>query len=121
MRQYKVFKHPAGATEAVKQGWSWPAFFFSCFWAMAKQMWIIGIALFIASMALGAYVGQAALGDDGEKIINILSVAISIIFGLKGNDWRELNLLGRGYEHADTVTATTPEGAIALFIKKPQS
>ncbi len=36
MKQYKIYEHPAGAIEAVKLGWSWPAFFFVSIWALFK-------------------------------------------------------------------------------------
>ena len=29
MKQYTVFQHPTSGYEAVKNGWSWPAFFFT--------------------------------------------------------------------------------------------
>ena len=37
MKTYKIFKNPTGQYEAVKQGWSWPAFFFGGIWACVKK------------------------------------------------------------------------------------
>ncbi len=118
MKDYKIFTHPDGTTEAVKQGWSWPAFFFSCFWALAKKMWLTGIALFVASLLLGAIIGGMEMGARGESIINVISIAISIIFGLKGNDWRESLLYSHGFEEKEIVEANSPEGALAIFHKQ---
>ncbi|MBM9512402.1 DUF2628 domain-containing protein [Desulfogranum marinum] len=119
MQRYKIFRHPDdGATEAVKQGWSWPAFFFSCFWAIAKKMWLTGTALFLASLLLGAVIGQAEMGPRGDGVINILSIAVSIIFGLKGNDWWEATLYSQGYEEKEIITAESPKGALAIFDKQ---
>lgn len=112
MKQYKIFKHPSGATEAVKQGWSWPAFLFSFVWAMVKKMWAIGIGLFILSVIFISMVGTGA-----DLLINIISVIVSVVFGMYGNSWREKNLESRGFEIKDTVTAANPQEAIALFIK----
>ncbi len=28
MKEFKIFHYPEGRQEAVKQGWSWPGFFF---------------------------------------------------------------------------------------------
>ena len=39
MKTYKIFKNPTGQYEAVKQGWSWPAFFFGGIWACVKKIW----------------------------------------------------------------------------------
>ncbi len=38
MKEFKIFEYPEGSNEAVKQGWSWPGFFFGPIWAMAKKM-----------------------------------------------------------------------------------
>ena len=45
MNQYDIYEHPHGSIAAVKQGWSWPAFFFAPIWALAKRMWILGGSL----------------------------------------------------------------------------
>lgn len=117
MKQFKVFKHPAGSHEAVKQGWSWPAFFFSFIWAMVKKMWGLGVGVLIGTFVLGFFVGAAGMGDGGDVLINIFAIIVNVIFGLKGNSWREKNLASRGFERVDTVTAANPEGAIALYLK----
>lgn len=117
MKQYKVFKHPSGAIEAVKQGWSWPAFFFSFIWAMVKKMWPLGIGVLIGFFVLGMVVGAAGGGNGGEALINIAAIISNVVFGLNGNAWREANLHSRGYELEDTVTAANPEGAVALYLK----
>ena len=123
MKQYKMFEHPTGKIEAVKQGWSWPAFFFNIFWAFCKRMWALGGILFAVFFAIG-FIGRAA-GGDTEQAIDVLTpianLVISIVFGVKGNSWREKNLMGRAYEFRTTVTAVNPEGAIALFIKDKQA
>ena len=117
MKQYKIFKHPSGNSEAVKQGWSWPAFFFSFMWAMVKKQWVLGVAVFIGMLVFGFILGAAGGGDGGEALINIVAIIINIVFGINGNSWREKNLISRGYEQVDTVTAANPEGAVALYLK----
>ncbi|WP_226912943.1 hypothetical protein [Halomonas sp. 3D7M] len=37
MKEFKIYMHPAGMHEAVKQGWSWPGFFFGPIWALVKK------------------------------------------------------------------------------------
>jgi hypothetical protein len=117
MKQYKIFMHPSGKSESVKQGWSWPAFFFICFWAMVKKMWGFGVGILISMFVFGLIIGFLDIGDVGNGLINIISLIISIIFGVNGNSWREENLLSRGFEQVDTVTAANPEGALALYLK----
>ncbi len=123
MLQYKVFKHPSGSTEAVKQGWSWPALFFGVTWAIVKNMWGLGMGFLSGSIVLGliiAIIASAADDSSGHTIISVVNVAApiaNIIFGLKGNSWREKNLASRGFKQVDTITAANPEGATALYVK----
>jgi hypothetical protein len=114
MKQYKIFKHPAGANEAVKQGWSWPAFFFSFIWAMVKKQWLLGVAVLVGMFIFGFIVG---LSGGGDALVNIVSIIINCVFGINGNAWREKNLISRGYELVDTVSASNPEGAVAMYLK----
>lgn len=115
MKEYKIYANPQGRIEAVKEGWSWLAFFFALPWVLIKRMWARSIGLFFLSFILG---GVAAIGEGLEWFSMILGLIICIVCGVKGNKWREKNLPSRGYEYKDTVSASTPEGAIALWIKK---
>ncbi len=117
MLQYKIFKHPAGNIEAVKQGWSWPAFFFTFIWALVKKEWPIGFATMIAFFALGVALETAGVYESSEGLISIASIILNFIFGVNGNRWRVENLISRGYDHVDTVTAANPDGAVALYLK----
>ena len=117
MKQFKIFKHPIGKIEAVKQGWSWPGFFFNFFWAMLKKMW--GLALFYIAVFFVLGMILAALGDVSklENFFNLVGLILAIVFGVNGNSWREMNLKSRGFDEVDTLTAANPEGAIALHLK----
>lgn len=112
MKQYKVFKHPSGSIEAVKQGLSWPAFFFTCIWAMVKKMWWLGVGVLIVNLVFVFIVK----GTGGVVLIQIITAIVSLIFGAKGNSWRVKNLVSRGFEQVDTVTAAKPKSAVALYL-----
>jgi hypothetical protein len=117
MKEYKIFKHPSGASEAVKEGWSWPAFFFSYIWAMVKKQWALGVGVPVGVLVFWFIVDATRDGSFAAALISIVLIIIDIIFGIEGNSWREKNLISRGYELADTVTASNPEDAIALYLK----
>jgi len=118
MRQYKVFVHPAGSVEAVKIGWSWPAFFFSVVWALTKKMWLIAFGGLLIAIACGFSLAFFHLGDDqASLLLDIFGLIANLIFGAKGNSWRMDKLLERGFDDADTVTAANKDGAIALYLK----
>ena len=117
MNQYKIFEHPAGAIEAVKQGWSWPAFSFGFLWAMVKKMWKLSICVVFAFLVIGFTIGIIGNEQWGEAIVNGLGVTANLIFGVHGNSWREKNLLSRGFNQKQTVAALNPKSAVALYSK----
>jgi hypothetical protein len=121
MMQYKVFKHPSGSTEVVKQGWSWPAFQLNFIWALKEKMWILGLHHGLVSLAFMSIVLFAPyttrVGLLAIIYACVLQLTICIVSGVKGNSWREKNLVSRGFAHVDTVTAANSDGAIALYLK----
>lgn len=119
MNSYKIYSNPQGTLEAVKVGWSWPGFFFSGIWALVKKMWFLGSALIIIFLVLESFVpfSLSPTMSGMEIFINISSLIVSIVFGIKGNEWRETNLQTRGYEFKGTVRAQNGEGAIATYFK----
>lgn len=101
MKEFKIFEYPEGRHEAVKQGWSWPGFFFGPIWAMVKQMWGLGVGLLVAVIVLAMFPVDTAIGG----LVTLISFGIYVACGINGNRWREKHLSSRGYEHVDTVSA----------------
>ena len=54
---------------------------------------------------------------DAEGALNLVGIIVNIFFGFKANSWRERNLISRGYDLLDTVSANNKEGATALALK----
>lgn len=129
--RYKIFKSTIGALETVKNGWSWPAFHFTAFWALTKRMWFFGVGTIVAVLlsqgALGFLVNAMAQteshADSGFSVLVATTLLatigvpliLGIIFGAKGNSWREESLLSRGYEQVGMVAAENPHQALALW------
>ena len=88
MKTFHVFKHPVEGFQAVKEGFSWPAFLFTGFWAFVKKMWglcfiIIGI-LFLISFLEGVF---SQKGSEGGTLLMVLAnLGFSIFIGVKGNE-----------------------------------
>ena len=126
MKTYKIYASPLGINEAVKQGWL-ARFFFSLIWALVKKMWLLGVTLFVIFIFLGIIGGvlEASSGKEAATgmnvFTNILSLIISVVFGVNGNKWREKYLLSRGFEYKDTVTAEIPEAGLAQWMKERAS
>ena len=45
-KNYNIYSHPNKVPVAVKQGFSWPGFFFGGFWALLKGLWVHAIILY---------------------------------------------------------------------------
>ena len=121
MKLYKVYANPQGNHEAVKQGWSWPAFFFSFIWAMIKKMWGLGVGVLIALLVFRFIIGFIIGASGAEALTKMVVIMIKIMFGKDGNKWREDNLSTRGYEYKKTVAAANQKRAIALYMKEKMS
>lgn len=119
MKQYKIFKHPSGVIEAIKQGWSWPAFFFDVLWVFVKQMWWLGAALLLLFVPYVFIRALALLSPELELLLSSIDfiplLIIKGVLGRFGNSWRARKLISRGFAHVDTNTASNPEGAVALY------
>jgi len=123
MKQFKIFVNSGGEIEAVKIGWSWPAFFFNIIWALLKKMYLLGIGAIVAFFVLGFVGGlfDQITQQAFDVIIRIANFVLAIIFGANGNKWRESNLQKRGFDLKDTVSAKTPANAVSLYLKEKTS
>jgi hypothetical protein len=117
MKQYKIFRHPSGTTEAVKQGWSWPASLFSFFWAPFKRLWVLFVGGLLATVALGYLAAAVTNASQAASLMNLVLTVVSVVFGVKGNAWREANLVRRGYELVGCLIAEDGAGAVASCLK----
>ena len=111
MKQFAIHQHPALGYEVVKNGWSWPAFFFTWLWALVKRLWIVGVIILLAGMALSSLPEIWLVGE----------VIISIVMGVNGNKLRVNRLRDSGYEQVAAVAAKTPDGALAVHLASPEN
>lgn len=122
MKQFKIFKHPQGLYAVVKQGISWPAFFFWAFWAAVKGLWKVVVISLISWLLISLgifFIGahwnlQPSLVD---LIIFTFSLSLWLYFGANGNKWREKKLIERGFDETAKISSTNPEKAYAEFLK----
>lgn len=106
MKKFSIFQHPTSGYDVVKNGWSWPAFFFTWIWAFVKKLWLIGVIVFLFGILASSIPEAWLLGE----------VLISIVMGVKGNELRVKRLADAGYEQVATVEARTPEAALAAHL-----
>ncbi|MFL9998361.1 DUF2628 domain-containing protein, partial [Paraburkholderia sediminicola] len=92
MKQYRIFRHPNGKIRAVKQGWSWPAFFVVSWWALVKRLWWPGIGSLVVLFAISLGAASARdlfrIADRTFRLLNsvvdVLGFAAMIAFGMRG-------------------------------------
>lgn len=119
MKTFDVYKHPTQGYQAVKQGFGWPAFFFTVIWAFVKKMWGLGFAFLgvIFLLVIVETVFEQEGSQGGALVMLLAQLAFYIVVGVKGNDWRRGNLVKRGFEKLNTVEAETPDAAIGSVAK----
>lgn len=115
MKTYKIFEK-GGQKVAIKQGWSWPAFFFQWIWAFIKKLMLPGF------VCLGIGFACAVIGmvTGVKNLINPCTLIMGVVFGLKGNKWREGQLVKSGYSDMGTVQAKNPAEAVSSNPKRPE-
>ncbi len=97
--------------QAIKDGWSWPGFFFGAFWALFHRMWFVGLGLL--GVATLIVVGEDTIGTAAtDGLLNVLSVIVSVGFGIGGNALRVGQQIRRGYEEVAVVQAANVEMAL---------
>lgn len=117
MLNFDVFVHQNEGYEAVKRGFSWPAFLFGVFWAFYKKLWLPG-AIYLALMLALALSGGNVEGEGLVAFYDLVGFAVSFCVGASGNAWRRQALLAEGYRHIDRVAAPSAEEAIQCLFRQ---
>jgi hypothetical protein len=115
MKTFGVFEHPTdGRREAVKDGFSWPGFFFKSGWAFFKGL--PGRALIFLAVTVLVWVPDIIAGIDPSPIMSELTeLSLSLWIGREGNEWRRKALARKGYRWIGTVEADSPQAALAAM------
>ena len=99
----------------VKEGFSWPAFFFSFAWALWCRFWLVALGIFLIEVAVNA--ALAALGADPASQAAI-SLGLAAAIGLVGNDLKRWSLWRRGYIESDIITGEGGDAAERRFFER---
>jgi len=112
MRTIKVYSHPELGEQSVKEGFSWPGFFFTFGWAMLKNLWAHAIVLGIllaGSRLTSVYFEKRfdANPEDGVAAAVIIGamfmlIGTCVVVGWFGNRWGENSLVAKGYSYTET-------------------
>ncbi len=117
MRVYTIHLPPASHRQAdpalVKEGFSWPAFFFGPLWALAHRMWLTTVALVVLDLGGGILMDAAGLSPLTQAVV---SLAIEVLIGAHANDWRRRSLARRAYRDGGVVAARNVDEALARYL-----
>ncbi len=119
MRLYTVHFHHRiiGADRdlvLIKEGFSWPAFFFSFLWALWHRLWLAALILFAASLGLGSAMVFVGLDQASQTAA---SLGLSVIVGFVANDIRRWELERRGFAPCGIVSGKGREAAERSFLE----
>ena len=96
----------------LKEGFCWPAFFFSVFWALWCRLWWVALGLFAVNAVVGAALTLAGADPMSETAI---SVGLAIMVGLVANDLKRWTLSRNGFREISVVAASDVEAAERRF------
>lgn len=99
----------------VREGFCWPAFFFSFVWALWHRMWFVALALLALLLGLAA-ISEVLDIDDG--LFEAVGLAASVWIGFEANEWRRAALRRKGYAEAGVVAAPELETAEHRFFER---
>lgn len=117
MRVYTVHMRrpaldPLRDVHLVKEGFSWPAFLFSFFWALACRLWLVAVGLLAAELLIS---GALILSGADAVTQTAVSLGFALIVGLVGNDLKRFTLFRRGYLEVGVVTGSDIDMAERRF------
>ena len=95
--------------EFVKDGFSWGAFVFTFFWFFWHRLWLAGLAILAAVVALSVALGVLRVGTPASVTAELL---LCILIGLEAGSLRRWTLRKRK-PVADVVSASSRDEAEA--------
>ena len=102
------------AVVPIKEGFCWPAFFFSLFWTLWHRLWTVALSLVIANLVISVLVFQ--IGTN-EAVTIVVSFSIALMLGFMGNDFRRSKLKKQGFIERGHVIDRTAEAAMRQYLE----
>jgi hypothetical protein len=116
MKIYTAHRFPETQREHarfVKDGFSWPAFFFPVIWLVIKRLWL-PLAVYVLALTLIS-VAASRLGLEGGPVV-ILAIGVNLILAFEANNLYRKALLRRGMvEDGYFVGEDSDEAALKYF------
>lgn len=118
MRTFDLYqgREHGGHLEAVKRGFSWPAFFFGWAWAIVKGMPALGAVLLVIDLGF-AWVEASLTGPTWlVEWLGLAYLAKTLAVAALANGWLRRRLVAQGSRALDSIEAHSARGAIATWM-----
>jgi hypothetical protein len=99
----------------VKEGFSWPAFFFSVFWASHYRLWKAAAIYFFAQYSI--YQFFLVISPDLLSR-GVLFIGLAIIFGYVANDLRQRKICKEGFTLCAVVKGKNGDHSYGQFLAR---
>lgn len=117
MTIYTVLAPPEAATGVpdperyifIKEGFCWPAFFFTPFWLLFRRMWLVFLLHVVASLGVG-YLASRLPGVGGAIVF-----LFGVLVALEANNLRRWTLERRGHRLVGVAAGDRREEAEFRF------
>lgn len=96
----------------IKEGFAWPAFLFTALWALWHRMWLWGIALVCAMLAIEFVLEML---EASPPVVTVLWLGAAGFMGAFGNDILRVHLDRRGYYETGPVAALDRDAALRRY------
>jgi hypothetical protein len=116
MKIFTAHRPPQASQEEavfIKEGFSWPAFFFPVIWLVLKRLWFPLILYLLALAVVFALAARLSLSDT---FVFIAALAVNLLLGMEGNERRRRAMARRGFiEEGPLVGKDLQEAELKYF------
>jgi hypothetical protein len=116
MRIFTAHRPPQASEEEavfIKEGFSWPAFFFPVIWLVVKRLWLPLILYLLVVALVFALAARLSLSDT---FVLIAALALNLLLGMEGNERRRRAMARRGFiEEGPFVGKDAHEAELKYF------
>lgn len=98
----------------IKEGFSWPAFLFSVFWALWHRLWWVAAGL-LAVLVVASAASGALLGSGGAH--SAVNLGVSAVIGFMANDIHRRVLERQGWTEDAVVLGRDRDAAEFRYLQ----
>lgn len=117
MKVFTVYKHESKGYQAVKVGFSWPAFIFGGWWMLIKGFIFVLILYISIYVLMGIYYNDLDMNapyNSNDFFVLVVGLILWFFPGFEGNSWLDKKFKNNGYSELKAVPASSKEAAIAI-------